>query len=116
MRGCRCVRRSRGAWMSSPRVRRGGCVTWPRTAWQASPRWMLRTDVVKIEVRRVMDAQVACSVDGFDLALRDPQARQLWRLFEHGGFTPMSRSTKLPASREDCSQGVMRGWTTCTDP
>src|SRR5674476_570774 len=78
--------------MSSPRVRRGGCVTWPRPAWQANPRWMLRTDVVKIEVRRVMDAQVACSVDGFDLALRDPQARQLWRLFEHGGFTPMSRS------------------------
>jgi len=25
----------------------------------------------------------------------------------HGGFTPMSRSTKLPASREGCSQGVM---------
>jgi len=34
---------------------------------------MSGTDVIKIEVRRVMESQVACSVDGFDLALREPK-------------------------------------------
>src|ERR1019366_7667906 len=85
MRDCRCVRRSSGAGMSSPRVRRRGCVTWPRPAWQANPRWMSRTDVVKIEVRRVMEAHVACSVDGCDLAFGDTKrvsfgGRSIWRL------------------------------------
>ena len=41
--------------------------------------------MVKIEVRRVMEAQVACSVDGFDLAFRDPKrvsfgGRSAWQL------------------------------------
>jgi len=46
---------------------------------------MSGTDVVKIEVRPVMEAQVACSVDGFDPALRERKrvsfgGRSTWRL------------------------------------
>jgi hypothetical protein len=63
--------------------------------------------VVKIEVRCVMEAQVACSVDGFDLALREPKRASASAGGRHGGSTPMSRSTKLPASRKGCIQGVM---------
>jgi hypothetical protein len=55
--------------------------------------------VVKIEVRRVMEAQVACSVDGFDLALREPKRASALAGGKHGGSTPMSRSPKKGCRR-----------------